>query len=126
MLARNPWFCMSMADFTPAKCAPAEMPTPSSSLARRTRIICGSSSAMRIRCTSHVSGSADTSPIPHFFSALYTTSELVRETGIRKGSSLQEEETFAKSQMPVQPESKDYRDLIRTEDTQPAAVERTQ
>src|SRR5439155_9402865 len=35
--ARKPWFCMSIAERTPARCAPAEMPTPSSSLARRTR-----------------------------------------------------------------------------------------
>src|SRR5215831_8784341 len=98
MLARKPWFCISMADFTPAKCAPAEMPTPSSSLARRTRIICGSSSAMRIKCTSQVSGSADTSPMPHFLSASYTTRELACETGILEGNSLQGRTESVKSQ----------------------------
>src|SRR4029077_10602855 len=50
MAARKPWFCISMADLTPAKCAPAEMPTASSSFASRTRIISGSSSANRMRC----------------------------------------------------------------------------
>src|SRR5438309_1567369 len=45
-----------MADLTAAKCAPAETPTPSSSLARRTSVISGSSSAIRIRWTSQVSG----------------------------------------------------------------------
>src|SRR3989475_718919 len=67
--ARNPWFCISMADFTPAKCAPAEMPTPSSSFARRTRIIPASSSASRIKCTNQVSGRADISRMPQPFNA---------------------------------------------------------
>ena len=58
-----------IADFRPAKYAPAETPTPSSSLASRTRIMAGSSSAMEMRCTSQVSGSAETSPTPHFFKA---------------------------------------------------------
>ena len=67
--ARKPWFCISIADRTPARCAPAEMPTPSSSFARRTSVISASSSAIRMRWTSHVSGSADISRIPHAFSA---------------------------------------------------------
>ena len=37
----RPWFCISMADRRPARWAPAEIPIPSSSLARRTRIIAG-------------------------------------------------------------------------------------
>src|SRR6202050_372735 len=82
MDARKPWFCISMADLTPAKCAPAEMPTPSSSFARRTRIISGSSSAMRMRCTSHVSGRADISRTSHFFSASKIALELADDTGI--------------------------------------------
>src|SRR6476659_406049 len=57
------------------------MPTPSSSLASRTSVISGSSSAIRIRCTSHVSGSADIKRTPHAFSASYTTRELSVETG---------------------------------------------
>ena len=39
--ARKPWFCISIADFTPARCAPIEMPTPSSSFASRTSVIVG-------------------------------------------------------------------------------------
>src|SRR5262249_30135277 len=83
--ARKPWFCMSIADFTPARCAPAEMPTPSSSLASRTSVISGSSSAMRIRCTSHVSGSAEISRTPLALRASYTTRELAVETGDTSG-----------------------------------------
>jgi len=56
MDAKKPWFCISMADFTPAKYAPAETPTASSSFASRTRVISGSSSANRMRCTNQVSG----------------------------------------------------------------------
>ena len=47
----------------------AEMPTPSSSLAKRTRVMSGSSSAIRIRCTSQVSGKALTSSTPTPFMA---------------------------------------------------------
>src|SRR3954466_13001826 len=83
MLARKPWFCISIADGTPAKCAPAETPTPSSSFARRTIIISGPSSAIRIRGTSHVSGREDIIRMPEAFSASYTSFEFSSDTGIR-------------------------------------------
>src|SRR6516165_9664948 len=77
-----------MADRTPARCAPAEIPTPSSSFASRTRIISGSSSAMRIMCTNHVSGSAESRRIPFAFNASYTIFELTVDTGTRRCSRL--------------------------------------
>jgi hypothetical protein len=52
-----------------ARCAPAEIPTPSSSLARRTRVISGSSSARVTRWTSQVSGSTESRRTPHAFRA---------------------------------------------------------
>ena len=48
---------------------PPKCPTPSSSFASRTSVISGSSSAIRMRCTSHVSGSADMRRTPHDLSA---------------------------------------------------------
>ena len=80
--ARKPWFCISMAERTPARCAPVETPTPSSSLASRTRVISGSSSAIRIRWTSHVSGSADRIRTSHALRASKMTRELAVETGM--------------------------------------------
>ena len=65
----RPWFCISMADRRPARWAPAEIPIPSSSLASRTRIIPGSSSARRMRWTSQVSGRAETTSTPTAASA---------------------------------------------------------
>ena len=65
--ARKPWFCISIADLTPAKCAPAETPTPSSSFASRTRITSGSSSAKRMRWTNQVSGRAESRRMSHSF-----------------------------------------------------------
>src|SRR5215475_10932758 len=62
------------------------MPTPSSSLASRTSVICGSSSAMRIRWTSQVSGRAERMRMPHFFNAWYTSSEFGWDTGIGESS----------------------------------------
>jgi hypothetical protein len=73
--ARNPWFCISMADFTPARCAPMEMPTPSSSFASRTSVTSGSSSARRIKWTSQVSGNADMIRTPLAFKASKTSWE---------------------------------------------------
>ena len=67
--ARKPWFCISSAELTPARCAPAEMPTASSSLAMRISVVFGSSSAMRMRCTSQVSGRADMIFTSHALSA---------------------------------------------------------
>src|SRR5215204_2249158 len=58
------------------------MPTPSSSLASRTKVTSGSLSASRIRCTSHVSGSADTRRTPLALSASNTTWELTADTGM--------------------------------------------
>src|SRR5947209_11981443 len=69
MEARKPSFCINKAELTPARCAPAEMPMPSSSFARRTNVIYGSSSAIRIRWTSHVSGRADMILTSHSLSA---------------------------------------------------------
>jgi integrase len=58
------------------------MPTPSSSLASRTSVISGSSSAIRIKWTSQVSGNADTNRTPHSFRASWISVELVSDTGI--------------------------------------------
>src|SRR6266545_4158403 len=67
---RNPWFCMSRAERAPARWAPIEIPTPSSSSARR------------MRWTSQVSGRAEQIETPAPFRASYTTFELASETGI--------------------------------------------
>ena len=79
--ARKPWFCISIAERTPARCAPIEMPTPSSSLARRTSVVSGSSSAIRMRCTSQVSGSADITRTSQALRASKISRELAVETG---------------------------------------------
>src|ERR1700687_1312351 len=81
-LASRPWFCISIADRTPARCAPTDTPTPSSSLASRTRIMSGSASARLTRCTSQVSGSTESSRTPHCLSPSYTSFELAADTGI--------------------------------------------
>src|SRR6267142_6336561 len=79
--ARKPWFCISNADRTPARCAPAEMPMASSSRVSRTRVVSGSASAILIKWTSHVSGKAETIFTPDRFKPLYTILEFSTETG---------------------------------------------
>src|SRR2546426_6047608 len=80
--ARNPWFCISNADRTPARWAPAEIPIASSSRVSRTRVVSGSSSAILIRWTSQVSGRAETIFTPDRFNPLYTILEFSTETGM--------------------------------------------
>src|SRR6266850_4415527 len=80
--ARNPWFCISNADRTPARWAPAEIPIASSSRVSRTRVVSGSASAILIRWTSQVSGRAETIFTPDRFNPLYTILEFSTETGM--------------------------------------------
>ena len=84
--ARKPWFCISIAERTPARCAPIDTPTPSSSLASRTSVVSGSSSAIRIRWTSQVSGSADRIRTSQALSASKMIRELAVETGTARPS----------------------------------------
>src|SRR5215510_13001580 len=80
--ARNPWFCISNADRTPARCAPADIPIASSSRVTRTRVVSGSASAILIKWTSHVSGKAETIFTPDRFNPLYKILEFSTETGM--------------------------------------------
>ena len=80
---RRPWFCISMADLRPARCAPVEMPTPSSSLLSLIRVMSGSSSAICMTWTNQVSGRADNRVIPADLMAEKRTSEFSTETGTR-------------------------------------------